>query len=277
MTTTGEQENPDRGTGRAFKSLDINLIKKSLLCTNLISDVYYIDETDSTNTLARKININNVLIITEYQTNGRGRFGRSWLSEKAKNLLFTIKQTSPLEPIKLHYLNFYYSYLVYKTIRDFITENNADASLLKLKWPNDVLCGNKKISGILIETTQPENIVYTGIGININQEFDDATNFISLRQIPGIKGEVDRTGFLIRLLNNFCNNLHLLESGNLYNLYHLWKKATDLIGKEVLIYHHSSKYRTKIIDLLQDGGIKLNIGENERIFYSSDITISLAD
>lgn len=96
--------------------LQSELIKKKLQRT-FITSVYYLPKVDSTNSFAKKIKTDSSLIIAEYQTHGRGQFGRKWESENAKNILLTIRKKNWIEPANLNYLNFFLTYITYLTLR----------------------------------------------------------------------------------------------------------------------------------------------------------------
>ena len=101
------------------------------------------------------------ICIAEGQTKGRGRRGKSWISPKFKNIYFSL--SSYLKKEDLSGL----SIVVALSVSRVLSEINV-ASLIK--WPNDLLVGNKKICGILIETAKVGELtrVVIGIGINVN-------------------------------------------------------------------------------------------------------------
>ena len=110
---------------------------------------------------------NYTVVTTNEQIKGRGQQGSSWESEPFKNLMFSVfvsfKQLSILEK---KYLNFAISLAVFDTL----LEENIPA--ISIKWPNDILSGNKKVGGILIENTLKGSLIASsiiGIGLNVNQ------------------------------------------------------------------------------------------------------------
>ena len=139
-----------------------------------------LSDVDSTNNFAAKL-INEGLgghgsvIMAENQSNGRGQQGSIWQSEPKLNLLFSIilcsEQLSKLKPIQI---NWYVSLCLV----DFLKETNISAFI---KWPNDIMIGEKKVAGTLIEnkfhgSRLKQSIV--GVGLNVNQvsfKFSKAT------------------------------------------------------------------------------------------------------
>ena len=111
---------------------------------------------------------NGSIVITNFQENGRGQQGNVWLSEKDKNLLFTIllKPTN-FVPNRQYLLNVMTSIAIQQTLEKYLTK-----SKIEIKWPNDIYVNEAKIAGILIETTISRNqleSVFCGIGLNVNQ------------------------------------------------------------------------------------------------------------
>jgi len=130
------------------------------------------DVLDSTNlytvTKAREGEPEGLVVWTDYQTKGRGRMGRTWVSPKGKGLLVSFL----LRPAygSLDIMNRFTRLGV-----DSVIEALEKVSGLKGEWddPNDVVCNGSKISGILVESaTKGSRIewVVIGMGINVNTE-----------------------------------------------------------------------------------------------------------
>ncbi|MCI1779405.1 MAG: biotin--[acetyl-CoA-carboxylase] ligase [Bacteroidales bacterium] len=106
----------------------------------------------------------------DYQTAGRGQRGNSWHSEKCKNLMFSIL----LRPCFLNVSSqFSISEISALSVLHYVKGKGLDA---KIKWPNDIYVGDRKVSGILIDhSIMGDKMSYSilGIGVNLNQlEFD---------------------------------------------------------------------------------------------------------
>jgi BirA family biotin operon repressor/biotin-[acetyl-CoA-carboxylase] ligase len=130
--------------------------------------LYYYDVLTSTMNKARekalKGAVEGTTIIADEQTSGRGRMGRTWLSPQG-NIALSLILKPDLE--HLPSLVMIASLAVLRTIKKM---TNIDAVI---KWPNDVLIKDKKVSGILIENEVRDRIVnYTIIGIGLNIYLD---------------------------------------------------------------------------------------------------------
>ncbi|MBQ2074888.1 MAG: biotin--[Muribaculaceae bacterium] len=150
-------------------------------------NIIVLQETASTNDYIKRnaqILPTGTVIIAVRQTAGRGQKGNSWEAEPGKNVTLSLLVKRPNVEVKEQ---FAISEAVSLAIVDEL-ENYASG--FKIKWPNDIYYGNRKIGGILIEhTLDAKGIEYTiaGVGLNINQQVfvSGAPNPVSLFQITG--------------------------------------------------------------------------------------------
>lgn len=126
---------------------------------------------DSTNTKAKQLaelgEEEGTLIISDEQTAGKGRRGRSWCSKKGANVFMTLLIRPRIEPKYLSGITLLAAMSVATAIKD-ICDTEA-----KIKWPNDIVINKKKICGILTEMSSEMNYVnyaVIGIGINVNDD-----------------------------------------------------------------------------------------------------------
>ena len=144
------------------------------------------------------------ICIAEEQTKGRGRRGKSWISPKFKNIYFSLN--SYLKKEDLSGL----SIAVALSVSEVLNKINV---MSLIKWPNDLLVGNKKICGILIETAKVGELtkVVIGIGINVNMEhselIDQEWTSIKLEK----KQSVDRNSIITEMINQLCITLNEFE------------------------------------------------------------------
>lgn len=136
-------------------------------------EIIYLPTCHSTNDVASGLVSNSAtmegtFVITDDQTKGKGQRGNTWLSQKDKNLMFSlILRPVFLDPMKQFYLNMISSLAVMRTVQHFLPNE-----MVRVKWPNDVLVGTKKVAGILIENSLSSAGVSSsvfGIGLNVNQ------------------------------------------------------------------------------------------------------------
>ena len=153
--------------------------------------IHIADTTSTSDTLLELVKSNKQLaegtmVCADFQTNGRGQASNKWESERGKNLLFSIL-TFPdfIRPSQ----QFLISQAASLAVVDFLSLC-CGLKDIKVKWPNDIYCGDGKICGMLIETSLlGANFEYAiaGVGININQTefFSNAPNPVSVCQLNG--------------------------------------------------------------------------------------------
>ena len=213
-----------------------------------------LDTVDSTNNYAMEqvhggLAKHGMAWFTKEQTAGKGQRGKSWSSEKGKNIAMSIV----LEPQKLQIVNnFYLSAAVATTCFEFF--NSYAGEETKIKWPNDLFWRDRKAGGILIENKYQGKIwkwAVVGIGINVNQtKFTDFLNKpVSLKQITGKTFKtVDLAKELYDLL---MKNLALLKSEEKvlaeYNE-HLYK-----VNKTVTLKKGNYQFETVIKEVSPEG------------------------
>jgi len=131
--------------------------------------------------IAKSKPLEGTVVITDNQTEGRGQFGNSWVSEAGQNIALSVIVYPKLSADRQFYLSKVASLACVKALKSI---TNLD---FEIKWPNDIYYGNLKVGGLLIENQlagdQISNSVI-GIGINLNQEaFDNLPQATSITQL----------------------------------------------------------------------------------------------
>jgi len=229
--------------------------------------VIHLETVDSTNNYAANLLktskvANGTIIVTKRQTAGKGQRGNLWETEDEKNIILSIILFPGIQPKDAFHLTTAASLAVHKTITPYL--NNV-----KIKWPNDILVGQKKIAGILIENQVKSGLIASsiiGIGININQE-----NFNSSIQATSFKTELNQDFNHENLLSELCVNLdfyvNLLMENNL---------------KILLSRYYENLYKYKVaaqfeIDSDQFSGIIQGVDESGKLIVSRDQILTAYD
>ncbi|MFN8347228.1 MAG: biotin--[acetyl-CoA-carboxylase] ligase [Spirosomataceae bacterium] len=168
------------------------------------------------------------VVITDYQTAGRGQRGNQWLARAGENFtLSLILRPNFLLPSQQFQLNIAVSLGIYEFFSSILGES------LKIKWPNDLYWKDSKLGGVLIENTiqrtRLENSII-GMGLNINQLAFEHPRATSLRQLTGTEYGLEE--LLPKLLVSLEKNYLLLRNGHygllkiryLQNLYRYQEK-----------------------------------------------------
>ncbi|MBW2180493.1 MAG: biotin--[acetyl-CoA-carboxylase] ligase [Deltaproteobacteria bacterium] len=229
------------------------------------SHIHYFSEVNSTMDVARNMAKDDcphfTVIIAESQTKGRGRLKRKWISEEG-GLYFTIVLRPDMPITLVHMVNFCASLSLAKILQNHFSLN------AKVKWPNDVLVDDKKISGLLSEMEADDNGIYfvnIGIGINVNNDPAlEEPNATSLKKLLG--KDVLRKTILSLFLDEFENSLNL---SNVNKIMIQWKKYTMTLGKEVRIVTSRETTEGTAIDVDESGALilKLEDGSLKKIIY----------
>lgn len=195
------------------------------------------DTLDSTNTEAvnhaRKGAAEGLCIIARRQTAGRGRHGRSWVSEKDSGLYFSIILRPKVDVKHLPLITLMTGVAVYDTLKEIGLKPD-------IKWVNDLLIGEKKISGILAETVEtPIGIaVIVGIGINLTwQNFTDeiAATATSIEAENGKKTSQDQVAEILTKYLIYFYDMLSQEHGSADVLQEWQKRSSYFSGKSVRV------------------------------------------
>ncbi len=216
----------------------------------------YLPEVDSTNNYlaanAALCSQPGTVVLTDFQTSGRGRADHRWVSRRGENLLFSILIQPAIPAARLQLLTLQAGLALHQTLSEVLQECGADAAALRLKWPNDLLLAGKKLGGILTETQTQSGLVrqaIIGIGLNINQSFTGSTekySFNAISLIDYIGRAFEREELLAHILTGLENSA--LHSGNWTQISRDWQeRAVDIQspwnifteGRHEQVYFHS--------------------------------------
>ncbi|WP_260625821.1 biotin--[acetyl-CoA-carboxylase] ligase [Hymenobacter sediminicola] len=152
--------------------------------------VVWLPECASTNAEAQNLIGENratdgCVVITDKQTAGRGQRGNRWETNPGENLTFSVIWRPTFLPAQDQFL---LSQAVALAVHDWATSLLGPDAALRVKWPNDIFYGDRKLGGILIENTLSGTMIQqsvVGIGINVNQRAFGAHTATSLAWITG--------------------------------------------------------------------------------------------
>lgn len=251
-----------------IEDFDIKLDTK-----NLGRNFIYSEEIPSTNSFL----LNNLedfnhgtTILSEFQQEGKGRLNRPWFSNKGQNLTFSILLAKNINRYNPNHISLAASLAVSYAIENlFQLKTN-------LKWPNDVLINNKKVSGILLESSsQGSEItkIVIGIGINVNQ-----TKFIGDFKLQPtsvkfeLKKEIQRERLLSEILNVFENLIRDPKECS-KKVLNDWRDKCRMIGEPVSITIGDEKKYGIFYDLDANGFLILKSGDKIEKITSGDVSI----
>ncbi len=178
------------------------------------------------------LNEDFIAIYTFNQTHGRGQYGNIWESYPHENLAysFAIKTKNNLRS------NILFNYYTAIVVRDFIA--NLTQEPVSIKWPNDLILKNKKISGMIFE--KKGDFLITGIGVNILQK-----NF---QKLPKASSILTQTHLAFDL-ENFANSFHQYLFQNL---------VQKLFPKNIVELYNQNLYKKDEITVFEKNQVRQN-------------------
>lgn len=229
------------------------------------------DTLDSTNSYLKrngKYLDHFTVVQANHQEQGKGRLGRSWKDQR-NSLLFSILLKEKIEPERVPLLSLLAGASVVLTLEHY--------GLTPLvKWPNDTLVSEKKISGILTEAvSEGEDIFYiVGIGINLNQkEFEGELSQKATSLFLLTKKEYDKEEVLTVLLSYFTPLYQdYIQGGKKFLT--VVKSHSYLDQKEVSLDYYGEHIHGTVIDITDKGTLLLDVSGKQIEVSSGEVTLN---
>jgi BirA family biotin operon repressor/biotin-[acetyl-CoA-carboxylase] ligase len=213
-------------------ALDLKAIENRLSTSFIGRRIVYRESLGSTQDLARDEAEAGVsegtVVVADEQTAGRGRQGRSWVSPPATNLYFTVV----LRPTVAHLTPL--GMIVPVAVAEGIEE--AVSLACGIKWPNDIVVGGRKISGVLIDSELDGNEVrYALVGIGINVNFDPRP-FPEIAEIAtSVLAQTGAPAARETIFAAVLNNLEARYRGPA-EVFGVWKQRLTNLGQPVTVH-----------------------------------------
>jgi BirA family transcriptional regulator, biotin operon repressor / biotin---[acetyl-CoA-carboxylase] ligase len=232
------------------------------------TEVHHLPTVDSTNSEARRrLDFGEPApfwIVSDEQTQGRGRLGRQWISTPG-NLYSThaFPFTSPTATASQ--ISFVAALAIHDTASNFV--NNADISL---KWPNDCLIDGAKFSGILAELH--ENTMILGMGLNVRHEPQDLPYKATCLMAHATEITVAQVFGTLRLKLKKWLQIWDNSSG-FQHIHRGWEARCSAIGKPMSLDLGHTMLHGTFVGLAPDGGLVLNHNNTTTIHHAGDVRI----
>jgi BirA family biotin operon repressor/biotin-[acetyl-CoA-carboxylase] ligase len=243
-------------------------------------DIHYFDSIDSTNRraleLGREGAAHGAAVVAEGQTAGRGRLGRAFFSPPYQNLYTSIVLRPDITIVEAPTLILAAGVAVAEAVAEFLPASCE----VEIKWPNDVLVGGRKTSGILMEMVSEESRVdfaTLGIGVNLNversefpEEFRELAT--SLRSAGGER--VDRLAFARTLYAQLESVMDAHASGGFAAVRPRFERRFHMQGRCVGVRGSGAELDGVVRGIAEDGALKVE-GSDGRLqaVYAGDVTL----
>ena len=257
------------------KSSDVDQIAldQMILNSGLIKQVVYLDQVDSTNMEAKRMalstHFHQSLIVAREQIMGKGRMGRSWLSEKDSGIWMSLLLKPSLSPDMVSKVTLIAAAAASRSIEE------ETGLITGIKWPNDIVINRKKVCGILAELSAELGHIHyliVGVGINVSQSvFEDSISDKATSIAIENQGKpVNRLNIIKKFVEIFEMYYNQFVNDGLYDSvveYNIKKSVT--IGEKVNITTHD-RTRSAFAKTIDDAGnliVTNENGEDEAIFF----------
>lgn len=256
--------------------LNAEAIKNELKTELIGREIIVLDSVDSTNDYLKELGNNGcregVVVTTREQKKGKGRMGRVWQSKRDENLAFSFLLRPKMAPGGVAAITPLAGLAVCRALRE---TTGLDC---RIKWPNDIIVGKKKIVGILTEMAAEFDAVeyiITGIGVNIDQAvFPEEIEYKATSILLETGRHYDKNRLLAKILT--CLEKELL-SNNLRLSQTALEEYSDLcatIGKGITFTRGSRKINGMAVGVAENGELKVMLSDGSICsVYSGEVTV----
>ncbi len=241
-------------------------------------ELKYLLETASTNRDATRLAHEGAgegfTVVAEAQTGGRGRMDRAWFSPAGVNLHVSVVLRPSIEPARATTLPLVAGMALVKSLEVLAPEIRA-----KVKWPNDILVGDKKICGILCEMQVENDVVrqiVMGFGLNVNLTESMLTQSIRQRATSMCieTGRVfPRHRVLATILNQFEPLYERWQGAGFAALLPELSRYDALQGRVIELEQGGRCVKGQCMGVAPDGALLLATSAGETLVYSGEAHI----
>ncbi len=217
------------------------------------------------------------VVIAEHQTAGKGRYKRHWESPPGSGLWFSILLRPKISAQYLNLINLFTAYTLAQFLEKAILETCQQYVDISLKWPNDLLIDNRKISGILLEASFSADMlqyVVVGIGINVNQMQGDFPPELQAKAGSlkiATNHHWQRSSLLTGYLDFFYENYHYYFPHSFQSIVELYQRKIAMLGEVITVNNENEKIQGVFSGLTPEGHLILGQNGHEKIITTGDV------
>jgi BirA family transcriptional regulator, biotin operon repressor / biotin---[acetyl-CoA-carboxylase] ligase len=260
-------------------SRDALLAGMSSLSRSLLSGLLIEDKTGSTNdvvmTLMRQSPQSGFVCLSEEQTAGRGRRGRDWLSPFGGNFYGSLGWTFPEGVAVVDGLSLAVGVAVIRALRRY------GMSTAQLKWPNDIVVGQAKLGGVLIELqAESEGPCHVVIGLGLNLSLPSDASRVLGRLVTDVATEtqavVRRNELGSFLLDELFHLVSTYPEKGFPSIREEWMKYDALLGCEVIVTGLDKDLSGLARGVDSHGALRVHTAEGEVLLHGGEVSLRRA-
>jgi BirA family biotin operon repressor/biotin-[acetyl-CoA-carboxylase] ligase len=231
----------------------------------------------STNDIAAQMAVNGAedgtVVTADEQVKGRGRLGRVWYSPPGTGAYISTVLRPDFPPEQAPATSIMTAVALADALSEFCGPD------VKIKWPNDVLIGGRKIAGILTELSADRgkiNHIIVGVGININQTARDFPEEIkplatSVRRV--LKRKVRRVEIVQSFLRHLDREYAAYQVDRLKKSHERIRKYSSLIGRIITIRVGRHDTTGLVTDIDVNGCLVMDVDGESRAVTAGEVTV----
>ncbi|MBS4023868.1 MAG: biotin--[acetyl-CoA-carboxylase] ligase [Dethiobacter sp.] len=251
-------------------------IQDGLVTAVLGKRIYHFAEVDSTNRVARQLAQNGEpegsVVLAEVQAGGRGRLGREWISP-AGGIWLSLLLRPNLAPFQAQLLT------LAAAVAAVEATEEACGIRPGIKWPNDLLLGERKLAGILTEVSaemERVNFLVLGIGVNANiraVSFPGEVGKTAVSLLEELGSPVDRAAWVKKFI--VYMEMYYLEalSAGFGRVLELWRRYSVTLEREVSVHTAGRTVTGTAVDIDDSGALLVRTAMGEEKFLAGEVTL----
>lgn len=249
--------------GKGYALLEPLILLEQTKIKNLVQEKITLDVFESmtsTNDYLKTFrNVHEIKIcLAEHMTKGRGRLNREWYAPFGKNIYMSCLYPLQKDVSELAGLSLVMTLAIIKTLKNFAIDQH-----LFVKWPNDIIYANKKMSGILIEIqaeTHGHCQAIIGVGVNVNMLDDESAISQAWTSMQKILGRyLDRNIVCAALINNLLAYLQQFAMHGFEYFVEEWAAVDCLTQQNIILKNIDQEVRGKVLGVNDQGHLLMQL------------------
>ncbi|MDO4710991.1 MAG: biotin--[acetyl-CoA-carboxylase] ligase [Peptostreptococcaceae bacterium] len=271
----------DSGTKKGYRLLSQNDIlseqgiRKNLENKYKDNRVLVLESTGSTNSDAKKLAIDGAphgtIIVANEQTQGRGRFGRTFFSPKEKGIYLSLVLRPNMNIQEVTFSTILTVVAVCRAIKKFTDEK------VEVKWVNDLYIEGRKVCGILTELVSDMesgevDFIVVGVGMNVNAAIEDFP-----KELQEIAGSVHASGSNRNeiIAGISVQIMDIFENFSLNEIIQEYRELQMILGKKIRYEKNGETIEGIAKDIDQQGGLVVHVEGEDIILRSGEVSVRL--